>query len=138
MNIFILDACALIACFSKEDGSEAVKNILRNAIDDGSTKVFINKINLLEVYYDVIKAYDEKEADKMLETVKKMPLEIIAELNDAVFKKAGQLKAKYKISIADSIAIAETIINNGSLITADHHEIEPVEMAEKINVTWFR
>jgi hypothetical protein len=29
-------------------------------------------------------------------------------------------------------------INNGSLITADHHEMELVEMAEKINVTWFR
>jgi hypothetical protein len=67
---------------------------LRDAIDDGNTKVFINKINLF--------------------------------------------KAKYRISIADSIAIAETIINKGSLITADHHEIGPVEMAEKINVTWFR
>jgi PIN domain nuclease of toxin-antitoxin system len=77
MNIFILDACALIAYFGKEDGAETVKNILRNAIDDGNTKVFINKINLLEVYYDVIKAYNEQEAYKMLETVKKMPIEII-------------------------------------------------------------
>jgi hypothetical protein len=73
-----------------------------------------------------------------METVKKMPIEIIAELRDEAFKKAGYLKAKYKISIADSIAIAETIINTGSLITADHHKIEPVETAEKINVTWFR
>jgi hypothetical protein len=40
--------------------------------------------------------------------------------------------------LADSIAIAETIINNGSLVTADHHEIEPMEKDEKINVTWFR
>jgi predicted nucleic acid-binding protein len=98
----------------------------------------INKINLLEVYYDVIKAYNDQEADKMLEIVKKMPIKIIVELKDEVFKKAGQLKSKYKISIADSIAIAESIINNGALITADHHEIEPVEIAEKINITWFR
>jgi PIN domain nuclease of toxin-antitoxin system len=138
MNIFILDACALIAYFGKEEGAETVKNILRNAIDDENTKVFINKINLLEVYYDVIKAYDDQEADKMLEIVTKMPIEIIVELRDDVFKKAGFLKSKYKISIADSIAIAEAIINKGSLITADHHEIGPVEMAEKINVTWFR
>jgi hypothetical protein len=27
---------------------------------------------------------------------------------------------------------------NGSLVTADHHEIEPIEIAEKINVTWSR
>jgi hypothetical protein len=42
------------------------------------------------------------------------------------------------MSLADSIAVAETIINNGSLVTSDHHEIEPIEKVEKINVTWFR
>jgi len=51
---------------------------------------------------------------------------------------AGKFKSKYKISLADSIAIAESKINNGSLVTADHHEIEPIEKAEKINITWFR
>jgi PIN domain nuclease of toxin-antitoxin system len=138
VNIFILDACALIAYFGKEKGADIVKNILKDVIDDRDTKVFINKINLLEVYYDIIKVYDDQEAERMLGIVKEMPIEIIVELKDEVFKKAGQLKAKYKISIADSIAIAETIINKGSLVTAEHHELEVVEMAEKINVTWFR
>jgi len=55
-----------------------------------------------------------------------------------LFKEAGRLKSTYKLSLADSIAIAESIIDKGSLVTADHHEIEPIEMAEKINVTWFR
>jgi hypothetical protein len=40
--------------------------------------------------------------------------------------------------MADAIAIAEAVINKGSLVTADHHEIEPVEAAEKINIMWFR
>jgi len=34
--------------------------------------------------------------------------------------------------------LAESIINKSSLATADHHEIEPIETTEKINVTWFR
>jgi hypothetical protein len=38
----------------------------------------------------------------------------------------------------DAIAVSESIINKGSLVTADHHEIEPIEIAEKINITWFR
>ncbi|GHU25523.1 hypothetical protein FACS1894172_17920 [Spirochaetia bacterium] len=59
MNIFILDACALIAHFAKENGADNVKNILKNAIDDENTKVYMNKINLMEVYYDVIKSYNE-------------------------------------------------------------------------------
>ena len=138
MSIFVLDACALIAYFSKENGSENVKSILKEAIDDTNTKIFMNKVNLLEVYYDVIKNYNEREADKMLETVKEMPIGIIKELEDAVLKKAGYLKSKYKISLADSIALAENIIRNGQLITSDHHEFEAIEGNEKIGIKWFR
>jgi predicted nucleic acid-binding protein len=134
-----LEGCMRITCiFWKRRSSRSCKEYLRNALDDENTKIFMNKINLLEVYYDVIKAYNDTEADKMFEIVKEMPVKIIAVLRDDVFKKAGQQKSKYKISIADLIAIAEAIIHGGSLITADHHEIGSVETAEKINVTWFR
>jgi predicted nucleic acid-binding protein len=98
----------------------------------------MNKINLLEVYYKTIKVYDIEKADEMLKIVKKLPIKIISELRDNVFRKAGYLKSTYKMSLADAIAVAETIINSGSLVTADHHEIEPIERSEKINVTWFR
>jgi predicted nucleic acid-binding protein len=138
MSVFVLDACALIAYFAKENGAENIKSILKEAIDTTNTKIFMNKVNLLEVYYDVIKKYSEHEADKMLETVKEMPVEIIKELEDAVFKKAGYLKAKYKISLADSLALAENIIRNGQLITSDHHEFEIIEKDENIGIKWFR
>jgi predicted nucleic acid-binding protein len=67
-----------------------------------------------------------------------MPITIKDKLTNEVFKEAGRLKSKYKLSLADSIAVAESIINEASLVTADHHEIEPIEMAEKVNITWFR
>jgi predicted nucleic acid-binding protein len=98
----------------------------------------MNKFNFLEVYYKIYRAYGKVEADKLFDTMTQMPITIQETLTNELFKESGRLKAKYKISIADSIAVAETIINDGSLVTADHHEIEPVEMAEKINVTWFR
>jgi predicted nucleic acid-binding protein len=66
-----------------------------------------------------------------------MPIKINDKLTNEIFKKAGRLKSKYKLSLADSIAVAESIISKGSLVTADHHEIEPIEKAGK-NVTWFR
>jgi predicted nucleic acid-binding protein len=98
----------------------------------------MNKINLLEVYYDVIKSYDKQEADKMLEIVKEMPIGIVKELDDAVMKKAGYLKSKYKVSLADSIALAENIIRNGELISSDHHEFEPIQRYENIKIKYFR
>ena len=137
MNVFVLDACALIAYFTKESGAENIKEIFKDAIDS-DTRVFMNKINLLEVYYDVIKNYDEQTANNMLKIVAEMPIEIIHEMCDTVFTKAGYLKSKYRISLADSIALAESISKNGTLITSDHHEFEIVMQNEDINVKWFR
>jgi predicted nucleic acid-binding protein len=70
--------------------------------------------------------------------MKQMPVIMNSVLTDDLLKEAGRVKAKYKISIADSVAIAETIVNKGTLVTSDHHEIEPVEKGEKISMMWFR
>jgi PIN domain nuclease of toxin-antitoxin system len=59
-----LDACALIAYFAKENGADNIENILRDAIDDENITIFMNKINLLEVYYKTIKVYDIKKRMK--------------------------------------------------------------------------
>jgi predicted nucleic acid-binding protein len=59
-------------------------------------------------------------------------------VNDDIIINAGKLKRKYKISLADSIGLAETIISNGTFVTSDHHELDEVEKNEKINFTWIR
>lgn len=138
MSVFVLDACALIAYFAKEDGSEIIRDIFKQAIDDKHTHIFMNKVNLLEVYYDVIKSYSVREADKMLKIVEVMPIKIVRELDDLVMKKAGLLKSKYRISLADSIALAENMVRNGELVSSDHHEFEPIVKSENIKIKWFR
>jgi predicted nucleic acid-binding protein len=138
VNVFVLDACGLIAYFAKEDGAEQIKEIFEQAIDNTNTTVFMHKLNLLEVYYDVIKTYNEQEANNMLEIIMEMPIKIIPEISDIVFKKAGFLKVRYKISLADSVALAESMTRNAVLITSDHHEFEPIEKKENILIKWFR
>jgi PIN domain nuclease of toxin-antitoxin system len=138
MNKFVLDACALIAYFAKENGADNVKEIFRQAIDDKSAKVFMSKINLLEVYYHMLKNHSEQEADKMLKTVREMPIEVITELDDAVLKKAGYFKSRYKMSLADSVALAESVLRNSELVSSDHHEFGPVEQHENVKIKWFR
>lgn len=136
-NVYILDACALIASLANEPGVENVRQIVQQAID-GNAFVKINQINLLEVYYDVCKIYGQVKANNTLDTIKKFPIEIIIGLTDDVFKEAGRIKAKYKIPLGDSIAVAECIIKNGILVTSDHKDIEPVEKIENIKINWFR
>jgi len=137
LNLFVLDACALIAVLAMESGAVNIRNLFQRAMDHQAFLI-MNKFNFLEVYYKIYKAYGKTEADNLAGTMKQMPIIINDTLRDELFKEAGRLKASYKISIADSIAIAETIISNGTLVTSDHHEIEPIEKNEKINVFWFR
>ena len=57
-NIYILDACAVIAVLAGEKGAENVKKIVQDAID-GKIIVKINQINLMEVYYHICKIYNQ-------------------------------------------------------------------------------
>jgi predicted nucleic acid-binding protein len=132
-----LDACALIASLANEAGAENVRKIVQDAVD-GNTTVKMNQVNLLEVYYDVCKTHSQDEADKILKIIKKFPIEIIVGLTDDVFKEAGRIKSTYKISLGDSIALAECVVGKGRLVTSDHKDFEPIEKIEDIKITWFR
>ncbi|GHU26804.1 hypothetical protein FACS1894172_11670 [Spirochaetia bacterium] len=137
MNLYILDACALLAVLAMEKGAGNIRNLFQEAVDHRAV-LMMNKLNFLEVYYKIYRAYGKTDADNLFITMEQMPIIINDRLTNEIFKEAGRLKSKYKLSIADSVAVAESIISKGSLVTADHHEIEPIEIAEKINVTWFR
>jgi len=137
LNLFVLDACSLVAVLTMEKGADNIRNLFQKTVDNQAVLI-MNKINFLEVYYKIYKAYGKVHANNLLETMKQMPVIIKDTLTDEVLKEAGRIKVEYKMSLADSIAIAETIINKGSLVTSDHHEIEPVEKKEKISITWFR
>ena len=65
MNIYFLDACALIALLSGEKGAENIKSLIQDAID-GKIIVKINQINLLEVYYHICKIYDQNNANQAI------------------------------------------------------------------------
>ena len=57
---------------------------------------------------------------------------------DACALVAMRLKASYKISLADAVALAQTSISGGELLTSDHHEFDAVEKHEDIRFHWIR
>ncbi|MCL2197653.1 MAG: PIN domain-containing protein [Defluviitaleaceae bacterium] len=136
-SIYILDACAMLAVLADEKGADMVEAIYEKAAE-GKVTLAINKVNLLEVYYDLLRAYGIMYADTFYNDVKRLPIQIFHELSDEVFKEAGRLKITYKISLADSFALAQAIVSNGSLLTSDHHEFDVIEGKEKINFAWIR
>jgi PIN domain nuclease of toxin-antitoxin system len=139
MNFYVLDACALLALLQDESGADKVAAAIV-AANNGEAEIVMNRVNLLEVYYDVYSSRGEEQAKIMLANLEKHRVEINTEITDKIFVEAGRLKASYKISLADSIALAQAIVTGGELLTADHNEFDVIEATgrEAIRFCWIR
>lgn len=136
--MFVLDTCALIALIRKEPGTDVVEGAIRETLEQDAT-IVMNKVNLLDVYYDTYRLYDKETADKLVKIIGRLPILIKSKLSDDVFNEAGRLKASYRISIADSIALAESSVSGGKLLTSDHHEFDVIEKSESgMKIHWIR
>ena len=136
-QIYVLDACAMLAVLSKEQGADKVAGFYKKAAS-GEITLVMNKLNLLEVYYDLYRAYGKERADGFLAEIKQSPIVVNHEFSDEIFTEAGRLKASYRISLADSVALAQAIVSGGVLITSDHHEFDIIETKESISFVWIR
>ena len=121
-KIYLLDACALLALLKGENGK---------------AKIIMNRVNLLEVFYGYYRDDGKDYAEKILCGVEQS-LVSISEFDKELFGEAGRLKATYKISLADSIVLAQAIILDGELLTSDHHEFDVIEGKEPIRFCWIR
>ena len=134
---YILDACALIAYLNDENGAETVENIFHQTLN-GRTSVVMGIVNLLEVYYGVLREVGAYKADEILKICRSLLIGIISSISDEVFKEAGRVKASYRISLADSLALGLALTTGDFLLTADHHEFDAIEEKESIKFFWIR
>jgi predicted nucleic acid-binding protein len=136
-DTFVLDACALIAFLSKEPGYINTTELLRRARRSEIT-LLMHNINLLEVYYDLRRAYGEMPANAQLANIRLLPVAFLSEVEGDCFMEAGRLKAAYRISLADSIALSTAAVHNATIVTCDHHEFDAIEQSEGIDFFWIR
>ena len=134
---YVLDACALLAFVYKEPGADIVKSVL-DRTDDGNAEVYMNKLNLFEVYYNIMRDEGLNHATVFYNMISKLPIIVINGFSDEVFYEAACLKAKYKMSLADSIALGEASVMGATILTSDHHEFDEVESNEEITFLWIR
>ena len=135
---YVLDACALLALLRDEPGADVVADII-NAANNGEIDLSMHKANLLEVYYDIYRSVGKGKADEVIAEIKGRPITILSDISDAIFEEAGRLKASYKVSFADTFALATASVTDATLLTADHHEMDTVEQNEQgIKFHWVR
>lgn len=135
-KVFVLDACALVALLQNENGADNVAVAYKKA-ENGEAQLIMNRINLLEVFYGYYRDNGKEYAEKIMNGVAKSIVSI-SDFDKELFDEAGRLKASYKISLADSIALAQALVLNGELLTADHHEFDAIEGTENIAFHWIR
>ena len=108
---------AVLGYFLDEPSAETVAEILELARNN-QIKLYMSWINVGEVYYIIQRRYDRKIAIDLIENVKAWPIELIESSHEQVII-AGDIKAKYPMSLGDSYAAALTIRVRGVLLTAD-------------------
>jgi len=134
---YVLDACALIAAIKQEDGALIVAELYEDAMR-GDINIFINKVNLLEVYYGFRRDHGKEYAEKILNSVVESVVEV-SDINMDVLVEAGRIKSEYRrLSLADSIALAEAYVRGGFIVTADHHEMDKLDNAGLVKFMWIR
>jgi PIN domain nuclease of toxin-antitoxin system len=119
---YILDACAILALIKNEDGA----GVVRQALESEDAVCFVHAVNICEVYYDCLRCYGLEPAEKLLVDLDKAGLIIRNDMDAEIWKAAGTLKARGRISLADCFAVALAVREDAILLTSDRHELEPL------------
>src|SRR5947208_12653260 len=99
---YSIDASAAIAYLEGEPGAEVVEPILLDP-DNGCE---IHIINLIEVYYHFLRAFDQLTAEQAVQDLIAAGVAVNRDVGDEFCRRVGQLKAIHRISLADCFCVA--------------------------------
>jgi len=122
--IFALDTSAILAFTEREAGSSKVREILRQG-EGGRARVLLSFMVLMEAYYRIWQLRGREAAEEILLLLKALPVERIA-VDEPILRLAGEIKALYRLSVADAWIIATAIHHDAQLVHKDP-EFEQIE-----------
>jgi len=118
-----LDTSALLAYWNDEKGADEVEKVLRLSLS--GTKVYISFMTLMEGKYQLWRKVGRGVADEFGQMVRNLPLTRV-NVTDSILDLALEMKAKTKLSVADSWIIA-TAMETGSDLVHKDPEFEQVK-----------
>jgi|SRR5665811_1154283 len=131
---WVLDASALLAYLKREEGFCKVMDVLA-AADAGNAEVFINEINLGEVYSVIAKQRSLSSADSIFsDWLPLIPLTPVSNTMTDILAAAG-ITVRLNLHYADSFAAITARKRNGVLLTTDR-DFE--KATGEIEIHWLR
>jgi len=114
----LLDSFAMLSYLNREAGFQKVRDIMADS-QKSEDPVFMNEVNIGEVYYILFRKRGREKAEYFLERVlPSLPLNPIPNGFDDVVE-AARIKAEYPLSFADCFAVATAKKKNLDILTGD-------------------
>ena len=112
----VLDTSAILALWNNEDGAPIVEKVLREA--SPRRPVYLSFMTFMECRYRVWKDLGRSAADELFRSLSHLPVTRV-DVDDTLIMAASELKARHRISVADSWIIATAITRNATLVHKD-------------------
>jgi ribonuclease VapC len=127
----VLDSYALMAFFEDEPGADQVRDLLLKA-ESGDVQLLMSVVNLGEIWYSIARSTSPETADRYIEEIKGMSVEIV-DADWPLTRQAAAFKANGNIAYGDCFAAALAQANKAELVTGDK-EFEALE--GKVKILW--
>jgi predicted nucleic acid-binding protein len=106
--------------------------------ETGEVTALMHQANLLETYYDRWKVLDADIAQATLKRIYVSPITIVEPSTAAFLHEAARFKVVYGIPLGDCFLCATASIFQGTIVTADHNDLDCIEENEPIPFLWIR
>ena len=134
MKIIVLDSHPVLKYFEKEEGWEAVSEVLQLAADE-KIKLLMSVVNWGEIVYCTLQEYGEEYTERVLHALKNMPIEIEPADKELTLQ-AAHLKARGGISYADCFAAALALKKKAAELVTGDKEFKQVE--KEVKIRWIQ
>jgi len=131
MSTKILDAHAVMAFLKDEPGADTIRNLILKA-EERNIKLAMTTVNLGEVWYAIARATTIEKADRYIQEIRGMAIEI-AYADWPLTRQAAAFKAGGNTSYADCFAAALAKIRQAELVTGD---LELKALEAEIEIEW--
>jgi predicted nucleic acid-binding protein len=128
-TVFVLDTSALLTLRSDEPGADRVADLLSRA-KRGSCRLLASFMTRMELFYLIWREEGEEAAREALRLVESFTVEWIS-CEPVILEVAARLKARGRLSVADSWIAATAITQKAVLIHKDPEFSKFAEIAQE-------
>lgn len=124
----------MIAFLRREKGDDIVAELLKSR----PPVCLAHAVNLCEVFYDFLRSHGESAAVAAVDRMRAIGLSVREDMDEGFWREAGRLKVRFRMSLADAMAVALAERSGAELITSDRGDFEPVAQSGICPVRFIR